>query len=50
MARKFPRTGITNWVHLEKLKVPERVKNFPVFYGARTFISRFKRKSYFSLS
>ena len=31
MVIKFPRTGITNWIHLEKLAVPQEIRIFHHF-------------------
>jgi hypothetical protein len=39
-----------NWALLEKLPIVQLLKNFPAFYGTRTFITVFTRALHWSLS
>jgi hypothetical protein len=39
-----------SWTLLEKLPIVQLLKNFPVFYGTRRFITAFTRALYLFLS
>jgi hypothetical protein len=43
-------TYIRSWALLEKLPVVQLLKNYPVFYGTRRFITVFTRALHWSLS